>query len=80
MQGKKIVRFKKIYKSASSAFIRVIHFHLFIKNVFIRTKNSIFLSKYTRYGKNVKKQNCLFQEKLQLWSQTFFIGVLSFVY
>ena len=31
------------------------YFHLFIKNVFMEIKNSIFLPKYTKYGKNVKK-------------------------
>ena len=41
-------------------------FLLFIKNIFIKIKNSIFPPKYTGYGKNVKKQNSLFQKHLQL--------------
>ena len=38
----------------------------------MKIENSIFPPKYTRYEKNVKKQNCLFQKDLQLWSKTFF--------
>ena len=38
-----------------------------MKNAFIKIKNSILPPKYTRYGKNVKKQNYLFQEDQQLW-------------
>ena len=57
----KIVRFKKIYKLALDYFlIRVISFYLFIKNVFMKIKNSIFPPKYTKYRKNVKKPNSLF--------------------
>ena len=65
----KVVRFKKIYKLASDYFfIRVIYLHLYIKNVFMKINNSILPPKYTRYGKNVRKKNCLFQKDLQLWS------------
>ena len=31
----------------------------------MKIKNSIFPRKYTRYGKNFKIQNCLFQKDLQ---------------
>ena len=54
----KIVRFKKIYKFALDYFfIGVISFLSFIKNVFIKIKNSIFPPKYTGHEKNVKKKN-----------------------
>ena len=43
----KIVHFKEIYKfSIDYSFVRVIYFLLFIKNVFIKIKNSIFPLKY----------------------------------
>ena len=59
MFEKKIVSFRKICDSAPDYFfIRVIFFHLFIKNVFKKMRISIFPPKYTRYGKNVRKQNC----------------------
>ena len=58
----KIVRLKNIYKLTIDYFFTgVKYFILFIQNNFIRNKNSIFPTKYTRYGKNVKKQNCFFQ-------------------
>ena len=38
-------------------FYENISFHLFTKNVFKETKNSIFLPKHTKYGNNVQKQN-----------------------
>ena len=37
-----------------------------IKDVFVKIKNSIFSSKYTRYGKNVQEQDSLFQRDLQI--------------
>ena len=67
MLEKTIVHLKKIYKLAPDYFFTsLIFFHLFIENVFIKIKNSIFPPKYTRYGKNVRIQNCLFQKDLQL--------------
>ena len=67
--GKKSFRFNKIYKLACDYFsITVISFDLFIRNVFMIIKNPIFPPKYTRYGKNIVKQNCLSQKNLQLWS------------
>ena len=57
----KIVRLNKIYKiTFNYFFIRVIPFHLFIKNVFMKIKNSIFPPKYMTYRRNVRKQNYLF--------------------
>ena len=41
------------------------------KSFFMKIKNSIYPTEYTRYGKNVKKQNPLFQKDLQLWSLAF---------
>ena len=43
-----------------------------IKNVFLKIKKSIFPPKYTEYGKNVMKQNCLFQIDLQIYWCPFF--------
>ena len=56
MLGNKILHlFITIYKfSVDYLFAEVIYFLLFTKNVFIKIKNSIFLPKYTGYGKNVK--------------------------
>ena len=72
----KILRFKKIYKLALCyIFIRVISFHLFIKNVFTKIKNSIFTLKYKRYGKNVKKTKFFISKRstnfilMQMWLQ-----------
>ena len=48
--------------------------------VFVKIKNSIFLKKYTRCGKNVKKQNFLFQKIYNSSVEHFSIGVISFVY
>ena len=62
----KIRRFQKIYFAFDFSFIEAISFLLFIENVFIKIKNSIFPQMYTRYEKNVEKQNCLFQKDLQL--------------
>ena len=45
---------------------------LFIKNIFVRIKKSIFPTKYTGYGINVQKQNSLFQRYLQI-SWWFFV-------
>ena len=45
---------------------------LTIINVFVKIKNSIFLPKYTRYGKNIETQNYLFQRDLQIWYWPFF--------
>ena len=36
------------------------------KNVFVKIKNFVFLPKYARCGKNVEKQNFLFQRDLQI--------------
>ena len=70
----KIVRWKNIYRLVSDYFfIIVIYFYLFIKTFIMKIKNSIFPPKYTRYGKNVRKQNCLFQKDLQLCSGTNFL-------
>ena len=53
----KIVRFKTIYELISIYFfIGVISLHSFIKNVFIKIKNSIFPPNYTRYKSNVREQ------------------------
>ena len=68
MLRNKIVYFKNIYKFTIDYFlIIVIYFLLPIKNAFIKIKSTIFPPKYTRYGKNVKKQNCSFLKNLQLW-------------
>ena len=40
---------------------------LFHQKNFLKIKNSISPVKYTRYGKNVKKENCFCQKYLQLW-------------
>ena len=57
----KIINLKKIYKfTVEDFFMGVLTFLLFIKNFFIKIKNSIFPPKYTRYEKNVMKQNCSF--------------------
>ena len=49
MSGKKIVCSKNIYKLASDYFyIRVISFHLFIKNVYMTITNHILPLKYTK--------------------------------
>ena len=54
-----IVRLEKISEFASGYFFTgVISFLSFIKNVLIKIKNSNFPPKYTRHGKNVKKQHC----------------------
>ena len=71
MLTSKILYFKEIYKFATGHFfIEVTSFHLFIKNVFMKMKNSIYLTKYTRYGKNFNEKNSLFQRDLQIcyWS------------
>ena len=73
MIGKKIVRLKNIYKLACKYFfIRVIYFHLFIKNVFIRIKNLILPPKYTRYGKTIWK--CMINSEA-----TFFFLIIQFI-
>ena len=59
--------FKRIYKFDTDYFFTgAISFLLFIKNVFIKIKNSISLPKYSKYGKNVKQQNVLFQKDIQI--------------
>ena len=45
---------------------------LSIKNAFVKIENSIFLTKYTRYGQNVEKKNSLLQRDLQIYCQAFF--------
>ena len=83
MLGNKIVSSEKIYKFAFDYFfIGVISFLLFIKNVFLKLKNSIFLPKYMRYGKNVENEICLFQKHLQIKLGLFFHKnyTFSFIY
>ena len=53
-------------------FIGVIAFLLFIKNVFIQIKYSIFPPKYSRYRKNVEGQQFLLKKYLQLCLWSFF--------
>ena len=69
--GKKIVRFKKIYKLANDYFsIRVIYFHLFIKNVFMTIKNSIS-------PQNIRDTQKMLRNKwsfLVRWAQYFAVG------
>ena len=73
MIGNKIIRFRKIYKfSIDYFYIGVVYFLIFNKNFFIKIKNSIFPPKYTRYGKTVRKEICLFQKDIQLWYWPFF--------
>ena len=48
-------------------FTGVISFHLFIKNVSIKIKNSIFSPKYTKHRKSVKIQNRIFENDLQIF-------------
>ena len=61
MLGNKIFYLENIYKVASyNFFIGVMSIVLIIKQVSLKIKNSIFLPKYTRYGKHVQKRNCLF--------------------
>ena len=72
-------RFKTIYKFAFDCFfIGLITFLLFIRNLSIKMKNSICPPKYTRYRKNAKKQNCLFQKHLQYWCWSFFHRIYNF--
>ena len=53
-----IVSLKKINEFASGYFFTgVIYFLSFIKNVLIKLKISNLPPKYTRHGKNVKKQH-----------------------
>ena len=53
-------------------FLGIIYFLLSTKKVFLKINNLIFPPKYTKYGKNVGKQNCLFQRYIQLWCWLFF--------
>ena len=58
------MRYKKNVKDYF--FIGIISFYLFIENVFIKIKNSIFPPKYTRYGKNVRdKFNKLYVKHIE---------------
>ena len=66
MLRNEILYFKEIYKFSGDFFYGSYIFCLLKKNVFVKIKTSIFLPKYTRYGKNVKKQNSLFQRDLQI--------------
>ena len=59
-------------------FTGVTFFLLFIKNASIKIKNSIFPSKYTRYGKNDRKQNCSSPEDIQICFRSFFDRRRSF--
>ena len=75
MLGKKIDRFKKIYKlDFDYISTKVTSFYLFIKNMFMKINNSIFPQKHTNCEKNVVEQNCLFKKDLKLWSYKFFYG------
>ena len=70
---RKIIRFPKIYKFALGYFFMCfICLLLFTKKALIKIKNSLFPWIYTRYEKNVKKQNCLFQRNLLICSWPFF--------
>ena len=40
--------------------------------------NSIFQLNFTKYEKNVIKQNCLLHKDLQVWNATFFIRYIFF--
>ena len=72
--GNKIIHLKEFYDFVVDYFcIGVISFFSFIKNVFIKIKNSIFPPKYIRYRKYFQKQSCLFQKYLQLWCWLFFL-------
>ena len=77
----KIVRFKKIYKFATDDFfIGVISSLLFIKNVFIKIKNSISPPKYTRHGK-MSISKIFHLKKIYIFSADhFFLEVISFFY
>ena len=62
----RFVRFEKIYKLApDSIFMKVICFHLFIKNIFIKNKKLIFPTKYTKYRN--RKKLCLIKNDLQIF-------------
>ena len=75
----KIIRFRNFYNfTVDYFFIGVISFLLLNKNDFIKIKNSIFSPKCKRCGKNVKEQNCLFQEDTQIYFEPFFDETHSF--
>ena len=81
MLGKKMIHFKKIYKVYSSDyfFSRVIFFHSFIKNVFMKIKSSIFPPKFTRLKKNIE-QKIVYPRKIYNFGPAhFFIGIISFL-
>ena len=77
----KIVRFKKMYKFAHRYFfIKVIFFLPSIKNVFLKTKNSIFPPKYTSHAKNVTNKIVYFKKTFNFVIDYYFIRVITFVY
>ena len=81
MLNNKIVRFKKIYKLALDYFfIGVICCLLFIKNVFIKIKNSILPPKYKRYGKMLKNKIVYCNNIYKSSVDHFSIWVLFYVY
>ena len=53
---------------------------LSVKNGFLKIKNSIFQSKYTRYGKNFKKQNCVFKIDRQIYFRSIFDRTRFFLF
>ena len=80
MSGKKIVRFKKMCKSASDYFIkRVISFHLFIKNIFMIIENIIFTSKYTKTEKMLGRKIIYFK-KIYNFRRCFDIDVFDHLF
>ena len=58
----------KIYKFAVVFFFKKSNIFSFIhQKRFLKIKNSIRPPKYTKYGKYVKKQNCLSKKDLQIF-------------
>ena len=79
MLRNKIVYFQKIYKFAFHNFsIEFISFHLFIKTVFQKIKNSIFPPKYTRNGKMLRDKIVYFQKIYKFAFYNFSIEFISF--
>ena len=70
--GSKIVYLKKTYTfTPDYCLIEHIVFVSIVKNV-VKNEKFFLHQIYARYGKNVKKQNCSFQNDLQLWYRPFF--------
>ena len=55
-------------------------FKFCMKSVFLKIKNSIFLTKYTRYGKNVRNIIVYFKEIYKFPHNHFFIESISFLH